>query len=237
MVQQRQQQLGRADHDGRSRHQLHRPWDQLPDGDHGGAGRRPLVNNNNNSVGRITTGGVITSYTDPSINGPYGITAGPDGALWFTNVGNYSIGRITTGGVVTNYSDPSINFPLAIAAGPDGALWFTNYGSIGRITTGVTSGDTNPADGIEDSLQPPGTPAGLFSNVVDGRVNPMTGTVMSGSVTIVDLADLTKGVRITAITDAVMAVCGPPSAPQPFTLELSAGMAVTVTCGSVTWRT
>ena len=26
-----------------------------------------------------------------------GITAGPDGALWFTNCGNNSIGRITTG--------------------------------------------------------------------------------------------------------------------------------------------
>ena len=40
------------------------------------------------------------------IEGPYGITVGPDGALWFTNSG--SIGRITTGGTVTIYTDPSI---------------------------------------------------------------------------------------------------------------------------------
>ena len=185
MVQQRQQQLDRADHDGRSGHQLHRPWDQLPDGDHGGAGRRPLVhNNNNNSIGRITTGGVITSYTDPSINGPYGITAGPDGALWFTNVGNYSIGRITTGGVVTNYSDPSIKLPVGDCRRARRRALVHQLRLDRAVTTGVTSGDTNPADGIEDSLQPPGTPAGSFSNVVDGRVNPTTGTVTSGSVTI-----------------------------------------------------
>ena len=79
---------------------------------------------------------VVTNYTDPCISGPSGITAGPDGALWFTNNVTNSIGRITTSGVVTNYTDPSIGSPQRITAGPDGALWFTNYAnnSIGRIT-------------------------------------------------------------------------------------------------------
>ena len=71
-----------------------------------------------------------------------GITAGPDGALWFTEtvaetVGQ--IGRITTAGVVTEYPLPTVNsLPAGITAGPDGALWFTEGGSnrIGRITTG-----------------------------------------------------------------------------------------------------
>ena len=39
----------------------------------------------------------MTSYTGTGISGLQGITAGPDGALWFTNYGNDSIGRITTG--------------------------------------------------------------------------------------------------------------------------------------------
>ena len=56
-----------------------------------------FTNNGNNSIGRITTSGVISNYTAPSIDAPDGITAGPDGALWFTNLGNNSIGRITTG--------------------------------------------------------------------------------------------------------------------------------------------
>ncbi len=37
------------------------------------------------SIDRITTSGVVTSFTSPSIDGPSSITTGPDGALWFTN--------------------------------------------------------------------------------------------------------------------------------------------------------
>jgi len=99
-----------------------------------------------NLIGRITTSGVVTTYTDPSGSGTGSITAGPDGALWFIN-GINSIGRITTAGVVTTYTDPGIANPQEITAGPDGALWFTNAGnnSIGRITTsGVVTNYTDP---------------------------------------------------------------------------------------------
>jgi virginiamycin B lyase len=84
---------------------------------------------------------MVTRFTDPGITDPVGITAGPDGALWFVNQGAKTIGRITTSGVVTTFSDPGISSPVAITAGPDGALWFVNYltpsghGSVGRITT------------------------------------------------------------------------------------------------------
>ena len=44
-----------------------------------------FTNSGNNSIGRITTGGVVTNYTDPGILIPEPITAGPDGALWFAN--------------------------------------------------------------------------------------------------------------------------------------------------------
>jgi streptogramin lyase len=91
---------------------------------------------------------VVTSYTDPSIDGPQGIAVGPDGALWFTNFFSNSIGRMTTSGVATSYTDPTIDGPLRIAAGPDGALWFTNYygNSIGRITTsGVVTNYGDPS--------------------------------------------------------------------------------------------
>jgi len=93
----------------------------------------------NNSIGRITTAGVVTNYTDSSIDDPEGITAGPDGSLWFTK-GNSSIGRITTAGKVTNYAVTPESGPYGITVGPDGALWFTGDGnnSIGRITTPAT---------------------------------------------------------------------------------------------------
>jgi streptogramin lyase len=62
-----------------------------------------FTSNGNNSIGRISTTGSITSYTDPSVSGPTAITRGGDGALWFTNNGNTSTGRITTNGAITHY--------------------------------------------------------------------------------------------------------------------------------------
>ena len=71
---------------------------------------------------------------------PFDITAGPDGAMWFTNL--TSIGRIATTGDVTLFPLPSPNrLAVRIAAGRDGALWFTEqstaHGSpaIGRVST------------------------------------------------------------------------------------------------------
>ncbi|MCA1695831.1 MAG: alpha/beta hydrolase, partial [Actinobacteria bacterium] len=91
----------------------------------------------------------VTTYSDPGFSRPYGITLGPDGALWFTADGSGdgtvkpSIGRITPTGEITTYTYPQIGAPHAIVSGSDGALWFTvmgNFGTnpIGRIST---SGD------------------------------------------------------------------------------------------------
>ena len=92
----------------------------------------------NNAVGRITTKGVLTSFTSPRISDPLQIAAGPDGALWFTETN--AIGRITTKGRVTRYAVPGMGSGSDIAAGPDGAMWFTDAATntIGRITTSVT---------------------------------------------------------------------------------------------------
>jgi len=78
---------------------------------------------------------INSGYPLPAGSGPSGITAGPDGALWFT-AGN-SIGRITTAGDITTYPVPSsTNGLVGITAGPDNALWFTVATSkIGRIST------------------------------------------------------------------------------------------------------
>lgn len=92
-----------------------------------------------------------------------GMTAGPDGALWFTNSSSNSIGRITTTGKVTGYRSPHIEAPWAITTGPDRALWFTNWAytaSIGRITakgavtsfTGAISGPNSIAPGPDGAL-------------------------------------------------------------------------------------
>jgi streptogramin lyase len=164
-------------------------------------------------IGRITTAGVMTEFAVPDVppqpGSPAGtpatpatftsITAGPDGALWFTGVPG-EIGRITTSGVVTEFPvpalapppDSSVPPPTAngIVAGPDGALWFAGVpGEIGRITTsGVVTEFPVP-----DAPHPAGSPAGPAGTVVtptsitvghDGALwftGPMEGQTDGGS--------------------------------------------------------
>jgi virginiamycin B lyase len=98
-------------------------------------------------IGRITTAGVVTEFAlSPRFSAiTQVITAGPDGALWFTRVASRTgeagnaIGRITPSGTITLFALPTGAGPHGITAGPDGALWFTDQdgatGLIGRITT------------------------------------------------------------------------------------------------------
>src|SRR6266851_5201233 len=76
--------------------------------------------------------GTITEFSPASL--PRGITAGPDGNLWFAESNN--IGRITPSGSITTFPVPTqSSSPEGITAGPDGNLWFTDAGNnIGRIT-------------------------------------------------------------------------------------------------------
>src|SRR6266571_5069926 len=82
----------------------------------------------------------ITEYWVPTPSSwPSGITAGPDGNLWFTEFDGERIGRITIEGAITEYTVPTLySGPWGIAPGSDGNLWFTEYDTnlIGRITPG-----------------------------------------------------------------------------------------------------
>ena len=109
-----------------------------------------------NAIGRITPAGVFTTFTVPgNFSEIAGLTAGPNGNVWFTEeedgftVGEQpAVGEITPAGVTTLFPipqgttlDPSrgVNVdPTAITSGPDGAIWFTDLAGIGRITTGGT---------------------------------------------------------------------------------------------------
>ena len=97
------------------------------------------------SIGRITTTGEFSEFPLPPLpSGRFmmfndnGITAGPDGALWFTETLKNQIGRITTTGEFSEFPLPGPDGRVfRLTAGPDGALWFAEgYGNkIGRITT------------------------------------------------------------------------------------------------------
>ncbi len=92
-----------------------------------------------------------------------GITAGPDGNMWFTEGPANKIGRITSTGAITEFPLPApFNNPFAITTGPDGNLWFTEHqfswptweplttsSLLGRVTPGGefagTGGPNSPA--------------------------------------------------------------------------------------------
>lgn len=81
--------------------------------------------------------GKIIEFAVPTANsGPFGITAGPDSALWFTEPGGDKVGRITTAGVITEFPVTTGSAPAFITAGPDGNLWFIEFNSnkIGRFS-------------------------------------------------------------------------------------------------------
>jgi len=64
-----------------------------------------------------------------------GITAGPDGNIWFTEQLGKKIGKITPAGAITEYPIPgTLVSPKQIAAGPDGNVWFSDFISVGRVT-------------------------------------------------------------------------------------------------------
>jgi streptogramin lyase len=62
---------------------------------------------------------------------PWGITAGPDGNVWFTearqSLPSNTIGRITPAGIVREFSKgiSADALPYHITTGPDGRIWFT----------------------------------------------------------------------------------------------------------------
>ena len=120
-----------------------------------GSGGKPVVQKAGVSFnGDIC--GVFSEYPlRTPLADPFGITAGPDGALWFVEESASRVGRITTGGSITEYPTKTAHAgPITIATGADGALWFAEvYASkIGRITTKGVLTEYTPKTAHADPL-------------------------------------------------------------------------------------
>jgi virginiamycin B lyase len=98
------------------------------------------------NVVRVTPLGQITEFPLPDVAGNVlDITAGPDGALWFTEESANQIGRITTSGVLTEYALAPGSGPVGITVGRDRAIWFTELsGFVGRISGGPLAASSIP---------------------------------------------------------------------------------------------
>jgi virginiamycin B lyase len=129
----------------------------------------------------------IDEYPVPAGSNPGGITAGPDGALWFLAEGTSTVYRMTTAGtldppagfpVTITGSDSSLNTLDQITLGPDGALWFTQPrdNEIGRITTGGAITEYRLPDPLDqpEGITPGPDGALWFSAVGIGKIGRMT---------------------------------------------------------------
>ena len=138
---------GRDDQPDDPRHRrVPDPHRQLPVPiDHGGARRQPLVHRAPSQPDRDDQPDDPRDHRIPHPHGrprrPNGITAGPDGNLWFTENAANQIGKINPAThAITEFPMPTPQAgPCWITAGPDGNLWFTE-------TAASKVGDDQPDD-------------------------------------------------------------------------------------------
>jgi streptogramin lyase len=125
----------------------------------------------------------VTLYHVPTSGAaPWGITNGPDGALWFTEDSGDNLGRISTSGAIHEFPLPAGSGALGLTTGPDGNLWVAAHGrdQILRVTpTGVVTGFDVPdgripydiASGPDGNLwftaQPPTAGGGITQGAID----------------------------------------------------------------------
>jgi virginiamycin B lyase len=152
----------------------------------------------------------ITEFPLPQADSaPFAITAGPDGALWFTERGNglgagRKIGRIATGGTITEFPIPAPSAPGAdITTGPDGALWFTEVftARIGRVTTGGAFSEFQVTGAGTRVLGIAAGPDGALWFTANGFVGRMT---TAGAVTLFSLGGGDAQNAITAGPDGAL---------------------------------
>lgn len=115
--------------------------------------------------GSLRAAGPITEFPIPTSNSsPAGITAGPDGNLWFCEYLGRKIGRVTPPGAITEF--PTTGPPVAITAGPDGNVWFAEADLDDVIGSGI--GRVSPSGEVHEfflSTPACGIVAGLDGNL------------------------------------------------------------------------
>ena len=171
-------------------------------------------NTTNDQIAKLPggTGSATTVASLASNSNPKVITAGPDGALWFTeqHLTSSKIGRVTTTGTLTETTLTSGAGPVGITTGPDGNLWFTepgdntgSYHSIGRLVPCASNNCTVTEYALAAGAQPleiTGGPAGTNSVWWTERGGSIGEATIGSSVTLHEFAVPTTGASPYGIT-------------------------------------
>jgi streptogramin lyase len=178
-------------------------------------------------IGRITTSGALTEYPISTANaGTFGIAAGPDGAMWFTESNNNEIGRITvpansiatltvsqTGSGLVLSSPIGISCPstcsaifvpgtqVSLTAEPANGFAFTGWGGacggVGTCTVAMSAAQSVSANFAQTT--PPSSP--LVAAVLPSSRSVELGNTATAFATIINAGTTTvPGCSITPAT-------------------------------------
>jgi len=174
--------------------------------------------------------GPITEFPIPTAGAQsLGITAGPDGNIWFCEGNATRIGRATPDGSITEFSTSL--YPFGIVRGPDGNLWYTAsnsddfdpQGVIGRISPSGEETEFPVSAPCDIAAGPDGnlwfTQCAFATNRI-GRITP-SGTVTS--------FELPRGIH-----DNPLSIVSGPDGSLWYTKPAAAKVGRITTSGSVT---
>jgi virginiamycin B lyase len=123
-------------------------------------------------LGRLDGSGAQSVIELPAGSAPYGIGAGPDGAIWFTARGTNQVGRRTADGEIRMIGLPVPDAgPAMLAVAGDGAVWvaLNAAGALARVDGGAAELVELPRDAA-----PVGIAAGAdgiwYADIGGGRV-------------------------------------------------------------------
>jgi virginiamycin B lyase len=140
--------------------------------------------------GKLAADGKITQYTITTAEaGAYGVVAGPDKKIWFTESTGDKIGRLDPASGKIDEFDLPTKKALArdMCVGPDGAIWFSENvaAKIGRVTT---DGKVTEFD-LTKGVAPIGIATGGDGNLwfCEFKVGKMARITPEGKVTEFDL--------------------------------------------------
>ncbi|HEY1655859.1 MAG TPA: choice-of-anchor tandem repeat GloVer-containing protein [Candidatus Tumulicola sp.] len=194
-----------------------------------------------NRIGKITTAGKVTEFTNglsPS-SSPNGITAGPAGTLWFTQSASYpngiKLGTITTHGQISEYPIPTAynSNPEGVALGPDGNLWFAEANAGNAIGKSTVNGSmTIYTSGLSSRAWPQGIAAGPDGNLwftESGRTARIGRVTTSGTIT-----EYSKGISSCGCNYNLYGIAAGPDGNMWFTETATNKIAQITTGGQVT---
>ena len=149
------------------------------------------------TIDRVTTAGAVTSFTVPNQDTAFGITSGPDGALWFGTYGQNPMGRITTAGGIVEFNPPGLDqngFVDALTNGPGMQIWHaTDSGAptpfdpnnallVGGVDATATAGGSSTVIVASFVDLAPGGAVGDYSATIDwGDGTTSAGTIAANS--------------------------------------------------------